>query len=182
MTVTHTLDIIKILMGFTLYYAPAFIANAAPTLVRGRHRVDFGKKFIDGNDILGGGKTFEGLLCGLILGGTIGLFISFMLNHIPNLPVTLPVFNTVIPLASALGALLGDIGGAFIKRRLGMPRGFPAPILDQLDFILGATLLIKVVGFNPEVEIVVFSMILALILHPITNKVAYLLKLKDEPW
>ena len=41
----------------------------------------------------------------------------------------------------AIGSLLGDLGGAFIKRRLGMERGAKAPILDQYNFIAGAMLL-----------------------------------------
>jgi len=37
--------------------------------------------------------------------------------------------------------MLGDMLGAFIKRRLSIPRGGRAIGLDQLDFILGSTVL-----------------------------------------
>ena len=37
-----------------------------------------------------------------------------------------------------LGALLGDLTGAFIKRRLGIQPGGLLPIVDQIDFVVGA--------------------------------------------
>src|SRR5207245_9121927 len=41
----------------------------------------------------------------------------------------------------ASGALLGDLTGAFLKRRMHKPRGAKAPVLDQYDFVVGALLL-----------------------------------------
>src|SRR3972149_4153462 len=41
----------------------------------------------------------------------------------------------------ALGALLGDLAGAFVKRRMGKPRGAKAPGLDQYDFVAVGLLL-----------------------------------------
>ena len=38
----------------------------------------------------------------------------------------------------AIGSLLGDLVGSFIKRRLDIGRGAKAPILDQYNFIGGA--------------------------------------------
>lgn len=37
----------------------------------------------------------------------------------------------------ALGAVLGDLAGAFVKRRVKIDPGRPLPVLDQLDFVLG---------------------------------------------
>ena len=42
------------------------------------------------------------------------------------------------------GALLGDALGSFIKRRMGIGRGKPAPILDQIDFLIVATCFVTV--------------------------------------
>lgn len=166
-----------ITLQFVLYYLPAFIANSTPTLARGTHRIDFGRKFINGVDILGEGKTFEGLLYGLLSGYTLGLIVLYL-----AIVCNVYVSNALLPFLSVTGALLGDIIGAFVKRRMRIPRGASAPILDQLDFVVGATILMRLVDISVSVEVTVFSMILALILHPITNKIAYIFKLKDVPW
>jgi len=167
----------EVVLQFVLYYLPAFIANSTPTLVKGTHRIDFGRKFINGVDILGEGKTFEGLLYGLLSGYTLGLVILYL-----AVIYSVSIPNILLPFLSVTGALLGDIIGAFVKRRMKIPRGASAPILDQLDFVVGATILMRLVNTSISVEVTVFSMILALILHPITNKIAYILKLKDVPW
>jgi CDP-2,3-bis-(O-geranylgeranyl)-sn-glycerol synthase len=76
------------------------------------------------------------------------------------------------------GALLGDAIGSFLKRRLGIGRGKPAPILDQLDFIIVALILVSLV-----VELnwicAVLAIVLTLIIHLLTNSIAYLLGMKD---
>jgi CDP-2,3-bis-(O-geranylgeranyl)-sn-glycerol synthase len=76
------------------------------------------------------------------------------------------------------GALLGDAIGSFLKRRLGIGRGKPAPILDQLDFILVALIL---VSFAVKLDLLTISIaiVLTLVIHLATNTCAYLLGLKD---
>jgi CDP-2,3-bis-(O-geranylgeranyl)-sn-glycerol synthase len=144
---------------------PAYIANSVPVLIRGRRPIDFGRNFTDGRRLLGDGKTFEGLFGGLVFGTLAGAlfgyaFLSFML---------------------ALGALLGDIVGAFIKRRAGIVRGRPAPVLDQLGFVAGALLLLS--PFYPlTIEEVIFIVIVTPPIHLFTNFLAYKLKLKPNPW
>ena len=66
----------------------------------------------------------------------------------------------------------------FLKRRIGIGRGEPAPILDQLDFIIVALILVSpVVKLN--LITVVLAIILTLIIHLLTNTIAYLLGIKD---
>jgi CDP-2,3-bis-(O-geranylgeranyl)-sn-glycerol synthase len=81
----------------------------------------------------------------------------------------------------ALGALVGDMLGAFIKRRMNIPRGASAPVLDQLDFVVGALLFLA--PFYP----ISWAQVLIVILvtppiHLFTNYLAYRLKLKPNPW
>ena len=47
-----------------------------------------------------------------------------------------------------LGALLGDMGKSFVKRRLGKKRGESWPIADQYDLVAGAFILMLV--FDPS--------------------------------
>ena len=76
------------------------------------------------------------------------------------------------------GALLGDALGSFIKRRMGIGRGKPAPILDQLDFIIVALILVSLV-VELNLLCVVLAIILTLFIHLIANTGAYLLGMKD---
>lgn len=81
----------------------------------------------------------------------------------------------------SFGALIGDLIGSFIKRRLNLERGQPAPPLDQLDFILGA-LVFSFIVFIPPLEIIIVLVILTPIIHLTANVIGYKLGLKKEPW
>ena len=76
------------------------------------------------------------------------------------------------------GALVGDALGSFLKRRLGIGRGKPAPILDQIDFLVVALLFVSLV-VNINLEFIIISFVLTLIIHLIANTGAYLLGIKD---
>ncbi len=135
--------------------------------------MDFGRNFVDGKRIFGDNKTFRGFFFGWGVGFGVGL-VEGLVFGFQNYPV---LFALLIP----FGALLGDLTGAFIKRRIGIKPGGLLPIVDQIDFVVGA---------------VVFSIPLALIswevaatvllitppIHLFTNFLAYKIKLKKNPW
>ncbi|MHA1632343.1 MAG: CDP-2,3-bis-(O-geranylgeranyl)-sn-glycerol synthase [Candidatus Freyarchaeota archaeon] len=81
----------------------------------------------------------------------------------------------------SMGALVGDLAGSFIKRRLKMERGKPAPGLDQLDFVIGAILLSSIF-YVPPIEILVTALLLTPAVHLTANITGYALNLKKEPW
>jgi CDP-2,3-bis-(O-geranylgeranyl)-sn-glycerol synthase len=94
-----------------------------------------------------------------------------------------PIVLLSVPqvLLVALGALLGDILGTFIKRRIGISRGRPAPVLDQLAFLSVAILFGTIVNPMPLV-LIGFLLIVTPAIHLLANAIAYLLRLKDVPW
>ncbi len=152
---------------------PAYIANSVPVLARGKHPIDFGASMPDGRRVLGDGKTFEGLLIGLFFGTLAGIVGGLLFGEL--------VYFAFLSCMLALGALVGDIIGAFIKRRLGIARGAPAPVLDQLDFVVGS--LLFVLPFYPLVwEQALFIMLVTPPIHLFTNFMAYKLGLKPNPW
>ena len=164
---------------------PPYVANATPVvaskLFKRRTPIDFGRNFIDGRRIFGDGKTYEGFITGLLAGFVIGELTYIIVAKTVNITLELPAPLTVFIMC--LAALLGDLTGAFIKRRLGLPRGAPAPLLDQLDFLLAALLALWLV--QPSILRVIYVIIAVLITPPIhlaTNAAAYLLGLKREPW
>ncbi len=96
-------------------FLPAYFANAAPVLLHGGGPLDGGRNFSDGKRILGDHKTVYGTLVGIAVGSIFGIFQG----------------NPVQGLLFALGAIMGDLIFAFIKRRLGIPPGKPLRALGS---------------------------------------------------
>jgi len=166
------------------FILPAYAANGLIPIFKGKHPIDFGRKF-RGKPILGPGKTWEGLLFGSI----IGMLIAFIqLSAYPYLPWELSeVPLTIIPMSIQLGFLLGfgtvigDMCGSIIKRRLNLRRGRPAPILDQDDFIVGAFVFAGLlIAF--KWQWVVLMLILTPIFHLLASVIGYLAHIKREPY
>ncbi len=163
------------------YVWPAYVTNATPVvavkLLKRRHPIDMHATFIDGRRLLGDGKTIEGFISGLGFGTLIGFVMMLLIPGLFRWPLEI--------LLITLGAMLGDIAGAFIKRRLGIPHGGPAPILDQLGFLAGSLAVVAAtLGLPKWLDIVTIAQLalFTLIMHVATNIFAYLLKIKDRWW
>ena len=61
---------------------PAYIANGAAPILGGERRMDFGKTF-RGNDLLGGGKTWEGFAFAIASGTSVG-FLQTIFGPMPT--------------------------------------------------------------------------------------------------
>jgi CDP-2,3-bis-(O-geranylgeranyl)-sn-glycerol synthase len=149
---------------------PAYCANAVPVLAGGGPKMDFDRNFIDGKRVFGNNKTFRGFFFGWAVGAMVGLLETFLFGF--------PILFCVL---TPLGALLGDLCGAFLKRRLGIAPGGLLPIVDQIDFVVGAivfSLPLALIGW----EVAVTVMILTPPIHLFTNFLAFRLKLKNNPW
>ncbi|MCE4612213.1 MAG: CDP-2,3-bis-(O-geranylgeranyl)-sn-glycerol synthase [Desulfurococcales archaeon] len=156
---------------------PAMAANGAPVVVlryvKNSHPVDFNLKFLDGRRLLGDGKTWEGVTSGLVAGLVVSAIIAIFSQNAGF--ITLGIL-------SSIGALIGDMAGSFVKRRINMPRGAPAPLLDQLDFYVGALLLLYIAGVQIRLVPSIILAVVVLVLHVGTNYMAYRLGLKNVPW
>jgi CDP-2,3-bis-(O-geranylgeranyl)-sn-glycerol synthase len=89
----------------------------------------------------------------------------------------------------AYGAAMGDLAGSFLKRRFNLESGAPAPLIDQLDFVLFAILITSIPAlfwpelfWFPDINIIIFLIILTPSVSIIANTIAYLIGLKDVPW
>ena len=87
------------------------------------------------------------------------------------------------------GAAIGDLIGSFLKRRLDYQSGAPFWVLDQLDFAIFAILFISIPAifypelfWIPDLNIIIFLLILTPAVSIIANVIAYLIGLKDVPW
>ncbi len=171
----------------TLYFIlPAYFSNGAGLVFGGGMPVDFGKSDSTGNRWIGDGVTWRGLIggtvIGIITGAVQGYFGPQILAEFGDYIIT-PIITNIpqgilIGFLLGFGALLGDAIGSFLKRRLGIGRGKPAPILDQLDFLIVALILVSfVVKLNWL--FVIIAIVLTLAIHLIANSAAYLLGMKD---
>ncbi len=146
------------------------MANAAPLIFGGGAPLDRGRNFFDGERILGSHKTVRGLFAGIIAGSVIGLAES-------------PVDSRLLlgGFMIALGTVLGDLLGAFFKRRVRIKPGSPLPIVDQLDFVFGGLLLGNFVFPLSWLSILIVVLVTPPI-HLGTNYGAYLLGIKRTRW
>ncbi len=158
-------------------FLPAYFANSSAVVFGGGKPLDFGRYFIDGRRILGNGVTIRGTIFGSLAGFLLGLFAY----HIYENPLLKNVNIYLLSFLLSFGALLGDAIGSFIKRRLGIERGKPAPLLDQLDFVFGAVLLSSFI-YEYTAKIILTLVVVTPVLHLLANVVGYILKLKDVPW
>jgi CDP-2,3-bis-(O-geranylgeranyl)-sn-glycerol synthase len=156
------------------FILPAYVANVSACLFGGGAPLDFGKKLSDGRRVLGDGVTVRGFCVGTLAGALTGLAEGLAVGD-PGRWVEGAVLG--------FGAMVGDAVGSFIKRRVGLERGAPAPVLDQLDFFAGALLLHHLVyGWVPAARLIAVLAVLTLALHWLTNAIGYLLRLKEVPW
>jgi len=166
---------------------PAYVPNNAAVLAGGGRPIDGGRTW-GGRRVLGDGKTWRGTAAGTLAGVALALALNAVSEPVADL---LGVPAVEFPLAAAvglaLGAMLGDIGASFIKRRSGRQRGAPFPGLDQLDFVVGALALAALfdVGWVTATftfPVLVVVLVVTPLLHVTTNGIAYVIGAKDEPW
>lgn len=178
---------IGILCVISIYFMlPAYLSNISGLIFGGGTPLDFGHKTKEGHDIIGKGCTWRGLIAGTIVGTIVGglqgiytpTLIQLSYGIIPLITYNGLYQGLLIGFLLGLGALLGDAGGSFIKRRINIQQGEPAPILDQLDFVFGA-LIISAFAIRLDWQVIITICILTLFLHLFTNMIAYLIGAKD---
>ena len=166
---------------------PAYVPNNAAVLAGGGRPIDGGRTW-DGKRVLGDGKTWRGTLVGTLAGLALALFLNELNGSVEDLlGFAPPEFPLLAAIGLALGAMVGDVGASFLKRRTGRERGASFPGLDQLDFVVGALAFAAVADFawftaTFTVPILVVILVATPLLHVTTNAIAYWLGLKDEPW
>jgi CDP-2,3-bis-(O-geranylgeranyl)-sn-glycerol synthase len=171
----------------TLYFLlPAYLSNSSGLIFGGGIPVDFGKTDKKGVRLIGDGCTWRGLIAGAIVGTLVGAiqgyFGPYLLENFGEYILT-PICSNlhegiIVGFLLGFGALLGDAIGSYIKRRIGIQRGRPAPILDQLDFIImGLILVLPIIHLS--LDFIILSCILTLIIHLLANTIAYLIGIKD---
>jgi CDP-2,3-bis-(O-geranylgeranyl)-sn-glycerol synthase len=174
-------------------FLPALVPNSAAVLFGGGAPIDRGRTW-RGKRILGDGKTWSGLVGGVLSGILVG-FVQLLVTT-PNAGAEYLGYGPMpqaawIIVVMAVGSLLGDMGGAFLKRRMGLERGAKATGLDQYDFVVGALLLTALLfpawfsGIYIEgngLLALLALIIIVPVIHRLVNIIGYRRGLKKEPW
>jgi CDP-2,3-bis-(O-geranylgeranyl)-sn-glycerol synthase len=146
-------------------YLPAYFANAAPVALGGGPPLDGGEKWLDGKPFLGSHKTFRGCVVGIVAGLMVGVLQGSLYSG----------------LAQGFGAIFGDLLSSFLKRRWGLAPGEGFPLLDQLDFIIVAIILSQPYT-RASLQEMLIILIVTVPIHYFMNFVAWVVKLKENPW
>ncbi|MBL7160690.1 MAG: CDP-2,3-bis-(O-geranylgeranyl)-sn-glycerol synthase [Candidatus Aenigmarchaeota archaeon] len=182
-------DIFTLVEGFWLLL-PAYAANGLAPLIKfksGLHPIDGGRQW-RGRPLLGRGKTWEGLFLGVFVAVIISLvqmttfpFLPWALSEVHGVILNIVPMSAALGLLLGLGAMCGDLVASFLKRRIRLPRGAPAPILDQDDFVLGAfifaSLLVAV-----ETSWLILYLVITPLFHWIACFIGFRLGVKKTPW
>jgi len=167
------MDLLTLIVEALIFIFPAYCANAVPVLAGGGLPMDFGRNFMDGRRIFGTNKTFRGFFFGWGIGFLVGIAEVIILG--------LTKYGIMLSILTPLGALCGDLAGAFLKRRLNIAPGGLLPIIDQINFVVGAILFSLPLGIVTW-ELAATVMIITPPIHLFTNFLAFKLKLKSNPW
>jgi CDP-2,3-bis-(O-geranylgeranyl)-sn-glycerol synthase len=157
---------------FLMLVIPAYISNAIPVLLGGGITFDdlFKAK------VFGKNKTIRGFLAGIVFGS----FASFALMMF--LPIQIRFQYLLFGIVSSLGAMLGDLLGSLIKRKLNVEEGKQF-FIDQILFIVVALCLGY--PFMPNIyDITTVSIILVItfFMHIVFNIIANRIGVKNVPW
>jgi CDP-2,3-bis-(O-geranylgeranyl)-sn-glycerol synthase len=158
-----------------LYFmTPAYAANMAPPLVRywrGWNR-PISPRW------LGSHKTVVGFGIG-VLAAVVAAFIQSRIAWEGALVAPEPWM--MLGLRFGLGAMAGDATKSFVKRRAGIAAGRPWIPWDQIDFVLGALVLVwgaAALSWGDLVTILALSVFG----HVLVNHLAYWLGIRDVRW
>src|SRR5207237_9372335 len=108
----------------------AYFANPGSLVLRGVAALHGGSRIGDGQPIFGPHKTVRGVIAGIVAGTLVGLAESLVDSR-------LAFAGFVI----SLRAVLGDLLGAFVKRRLKVETGRAITDMDKLSLILGGVVI-----------------------------------------
>jgi CDP-2,3-bis-(O-geranylgeranyl)-sn-glycerol synthase len=165
---------------------PAYTTNSSAAFFGGKTPIDRGL-YWGKNRLLGDGKTYEGTLKGFSCGFLVGM-IQQLLHPYVNMPSfgAFPICMSTVACLSA-GALLGDVIASLIKRRVGLKRGAPLPLVDQLDFVGGAWLLLLLFArdwfFDAfTLDVIIAVIIITPLLHFSANYIGFKTGKKKVPW
>lgn len=163
----HVLDLVY-------FMAPAYVANMAAPLTRywkGWNRPICSR-------YLGDHKTVIGFAAGIL-----AALVTTFVQHVIGRESQIVDYErwAGLGLAFGLGAMGGDSVKSFFKRRLGIPPGRSWIPFDQLDFVLGALILVAPRAALAPADVAILLGV-SFGGHVTVNHAAYWLGIRDVRW
>ena len=164
---------------------PAYLPNPVAAATGGGRPIDGGRYWGDGRRVFGDGKTIRGLIFG-IGGGILFGLLQILARSELDLSF-LPEHTLLSVLLLSTGALFGDLGKSFLKRRCNIGRGEKWPIADQYDLVIGGFILLLLIDPAWVLRTITLPIALAILiitplLHRGANILGYILGIKEVPW
>lgn len=173
----------QIIHAFWLFL-PAGIANMTPPITNKIPRLNRWNTPLDlgvtwhGKRLLGGNKTWRGVVCGTFAAALTCLVQIYMLLQ-ADTTLNTAIFALAAGTLLGIGALLGDAFESFLKRQANIASGNAWFPFDQLDYIAGG-LLVSYPLFRPPLELIVWIVLIYFGLHLLVSYIGYLLGFKDK--
>ncbi len=154
------------------------LANKIPFLKNWKTPLDFGFKW-GGQSLFGNNKTWRGLVTGTAAGAIVaGLQYSLISDHYNGF--TTVAISMILGAIMGVGALVGDAGESFFKRRAGVKPGDSWFPFDQTDYIIGG--LIAIYPFvKPGLAVILWIFAIYFGLHLVVSYIGFRLGFKDKP-
>ena len=135
--------------------------------------------------LFGSHKTARGFISA-ILAAIIIMYIQLYLYDISFFrKISLINYNQenifLLGFLSGFGAILGDLIKSFFKRKRGIKSGHKWVPFDQLDFMVGALLLLYYF-VRLTFQSITILLLLTPFLHVLTNHIGYFLKIRETKW
>lgn len=161
------------------FFLPAYAANMAASI--------FKIKILDfpiSEKIFGRNKTYRGFFWGIISALIISFCqkILFSFNLFQKISFLDYSKNfLLVGFLLGFGALFGDLVKSFFKRRFKIPPGGKWIPFDQIDYTLGALILISFL-WKPSLEFILIALILNFFLHIFINHLGFWLGIRKNKW
>ena len=177
-----------------LYFLlPAYIANMTPPLAKKVGILKFLDKPVDNNKkindipIFGSHKTWRGVFVEIINGIMVIYLQRYLYQFSFFEKASLLNYQRenilLLGFLISIGAIIGDLASAFLKRRLKLKPGARFMPLDQVNYVIGAFIFLSLFS---EINLKIFSwlvlLFLTFFLHIIINLAGYYLGLHQAKW
>ena len=167
------------------YFAPAFVANATPVVVKHIPLLRNWNTPI-APSLVGKNKTWRGLSTGIAL-AVLCCYGQFLLHELDAFVLISAPYHWDLGqslLAGALmgsGALCGDLVKSFLKRRIGKKPGEAWPLIDGVDYTIGAVLFLSPL-YVPNIFGILFIVFIGPILSLLANLFSNSVGWKEVWW
>ncbi|HLC85309.1 MAG TPA: CDP-archaeol synthase [Candidatus Nanoarchaeia archaeon] len=172
-------------LSLLYFMLPAYLGNMFPLFAR---KIPFLNVPLDGATtcrgvrLLGPHKTMRGLIAA-ILGGALAFYLQVLLYDVPLFNalsiLNYPQSPWFIGALMGFGAIWGDAVKSFFKRQCGVQPGRPWIPFDEIDYSIGALLIVSpwvFVGFKESALIIIISALF----HVGANYAGYYLGIKKN--